>query len=148
MSDELKLFQDDLVEDSLTIIDVDAINDLASNDAKLMVDNLSQFYYDEEFMKAHPQIRKRINEELETMRILIKMRKADEEAHDALVKAISANNNNASLYKALTQIQTSILSITTKLYLVNAQFPLIVIVLALSSIVNPQLYTKLSHIFL
>ena len=49
MSDELKLFQDDLVEDSLTIIDVDAINDLASNDAKLMVDNLSQFYYDEEF---------------------------------------------------------------------------------------------------
>lgn len=115
MSDELKLFQDDLVEDSLTIIDVDAINDLASNDAKLMVDNLSQFYYDEEFMKAHPQIRKRINEELETMRILIKMRKADEEAHDALVKAISANNNNASLYKALTQIQNSILSITTKM---------------------------------
>ena len=80
-----------------------------------MIDNLSQFYYDEEFMKAHPQIRKRINDELETMRILIKMRKADEEAHDALVKAISANNNNASLYKALTQIQTSILSITTKM---------------------------------
>ena len=66
-------------------------------------------------MKAHPQIRKRINDGLEAMRILIKMRKADEEAHDALVKAISANNNNASLYKALTQIQTSILSITTKM---------------------------------
>lgn len=115
MSDELKLFQDDLVEDSLTIIDVDAINDLASNDAKLMIDNLSQFYYDEEFMRTHPQIRKRINDELETMRILIKMRKADEEAHDALVKAISANNNNASLYKALTNIQNSILSITTKM---------------------------------
>lgn len=115
MSDELGIFQDDLIEDSLTIINVDEINNDATIVAQQMIDNLSQFYYDEEFMKAHPQIRKRINDELETMRILLKMRKADEEAHDALIKAISANNNNASLYKALTNIQNSILSITTKM---------------------------------
>lgn len=103
------------IEEQLVSIDVDTINSEAKWDAHQMVDNLAKFYYDDKFMSEHPQIKKRIDDELESMRILIKMRKADEEAHDALVKAISANNNNASLYKALTQIQGTILSVTTKM---------------------------------
>ena len=101
--------------EQLVNIDVDNINREAECDAHQIVDNLAKFYYDDKFMSEHPQVKKRIDDELESMRILIKMRKADEEAHDALVKAISANNTNASLYKALTQIQGTILSVTTKM---------------------------------
>lgn len=103
------------IEESLINIDVDAIDSESIWDAKNMINNLSMFYYNEEFMQQHPQLKKRIDDELESMRILIKMRKADEKVHDALVKAISANNSNASLYKALTQIQGTILSVTTKM---------------------------------
>ena len=106
---------DDLPEEQLMTIDIDEIGAAASKSAKDMVENLSRFYYDDEFMNAHPQLRNRINDELETLRILIKMRAADEEAHDSLVKAISGNNNNASLYLALARIQSSILSVTTKI---------------------------------
>ena len=101
-------------QETFITIDVDEINDSSEDAAKSMITNLAQFYYDEEFMKSHPQIEKRIKDELETMRILIKMRKADEIAHDAIINAISTNNNNASLYKSLSTIQNTILSITTK----------------------------------
>ena len=117
IDDFIKSATDDVSDlgEQLVNIDVEGIDREAKSDAHQMVDNLSKFYYDEAFMSKHPQIKKRIEDELESMRILIKMRKADEEAHDALIKAISANNTNASLYKALTQIQGTILSVTTKM---------------------------------
>ena len=62
-------------QETFITIDVDEINDSSEDAAKSMITNLAQFYYDEEFMKSHPQIEKRIKDELETMRILIKMRK-------------------------------------------------------------------------
>lgn len=105
----------DLGGEQLVNIDVDDISTQAKCDAHEMVENLSKFFYDKDFISDHPQIKRRIDDELESMRILLKMRKADEEAHDALLKAISSNNNNASLYKALTQIQGTILSVTTKI---------------------------------
>ena len=43
------------------------------------------------------------------------MRAADEVTHDVIIKAIAANSSNASLYRSLTQIQTTILQITTKI---------------------------------
>ena len=117
IDDFIKSATDDVSDlgEQLVNIDVEGIDREAKSDAHQMVDNLSKFYYDEAFMSKHPQIKKRIEDELDSMRILIKMRKADEEAHDALIKAISANNTNASLYKALTQIQGTILSVTTKM---------------------------------
>ena len=47
--------------------------------------------------------------------MLLKMRAADEVTHDVIIKAIAANSSNASLYRSLTQIQTTILQITTKI---------------------------------
>ena len=105
----------DIDSENLITIDISDIDDSSMKDAKDMINNLSQFYYDEEFIKAHPNIKKRIDSELESMRVLIKMRKADERAHDAILQAISTNNNNASLYRALTEIQKTIISITTKM---------------------------------
>lgn len=111
---DTQLFEkDDLVED--IAIDIDGIDLASEASAKDMVDNISRFYYDEEFMQAHPDVKKRIDVELESLRILIKMRKADESAHDVIVKAISANNSNASLYRAMTEMQKTIVTITTKI---------------------------------
>lgn len=105
--------KDDLVED--VVIDIDGIGSTSEMDARDMVDNLSKFYYDEEFMRKNPNVKKRIDSELESLRVLIKMRKADEAVHDAIIKAISANNSNASLYRSLAEIQKTILSITSKM---------------------------------
>ena len=119
MMDELEktLFDIDgpINGENLVTIDVDHIDATSISDAKAMVENLSKFYYDEKFMKDNPNIKKRIDSELESLRVLIKMRKADEQAHDALLMAISNNNNNASLYRSLTEIQKTIISITTKM---------------------------------
>ena len=43
------------------------------------------------------------------------MKKADESTHDVLVTAICENKNNASLYKALTDIQRTIQGVTTQI---------------------------------
>ena len=96
-------------------IDIDGIDDKSIADAKAMVENLSKFYYDEEFMKANPSLKKRIDSELESLRILIKMRKSDEKTHDVLLRAIAKNSSNASLYRALTEIQKTTLSITKQI---------------------------------
>lgn len=102
-------------------IDIDGIGDDSMISARAMVENLSKFYYDEEFMKENPSLKKRIDSELESLRILIKMRKSDEVTHDILLGAIAKNSSNASLYRSLTETQKTILSITTKINeIVNA----------------------------
>ena len=47
--------------------------------------------------------------------VLIKMRKSDERTHDILLKSIAKNSSNASLYRALTEIQKTTLSITKQM---------------------------------
>ena len=106
---------DSNIGENLTIIDIEDIDNSSLSDAKDMVENLTKFYYNEEFIKQNPNFKKRIDSELESLRILIKMRKSDEKAHDALLNAISSNNTNASLYRSLTEIQKTIVSITTKI---------------------------------
>lgn len=96
-------------------IDIDAIGEEASGKAKTLIEDLAKFYYDEEFLKANPNFRKRVDNDMESLRMLIKMRAADEVTHDVLIKAIAANSSNASLYRALTNVQTTILQITTKI---------------------------------
>lgn len=104
---------DDLIDKEPIInIDLDAIGKEADKEANIMISNLSKFYNDEEFLKENPAFKKTIDTELESLRILLKMRKSDEEAHDILVKAIAANSNNASLYRSLSEIQKTMLSIS------------------------------------
>lgn len=110
--DDLKVDIDGL---QLVDIDIDGIDEASKQAAEEMVNNLSKFYYNEEFMKNNPNFKKRVDTELESLRILIKMRKTDEVVLDVLIKAISGNSNNASLYRSLTEIQKTILSITTKM---------------------------------
>lgn len=117
---ELGIFEDfdkSGIVDSEPIVDfdLDGIDAESSQDATDLVQNLSKFYYNEEFMAANPTFKKRVDADLESLRILIKMRKADEVAHDNLLRAIAGNSSNASLYRSLTEMQKTIISITTKM---------------------------------
>lgn len=103
--------QVDNMDEIVEAIDIEQINDEAVAMAMGMVKNLSTIYYNEQFMEENPRLKKRIDAELENLRILFKMRKSDERTHDILLDAITRNPNNASMYRSLSQIQSTLLSI-------------------------------------
>lgn len=108
---------DDNVIDGLEVVNIpiEDIGTEAEDKAKSLIEDLAKFYYDDEFLKANPNFRKRVDNDIESLRMLLKMRAADEVTHDVLIKAIAANSSNASLYRSLTTVQTTILQITTKI---------------------------------
>lgn len=101
--------------DDAVYIDMNSLDQEAKDESKLMVRDLEKIYSNEEFLKEHPDYKKRLDIELESLRILIKMRKSDEITHDLLVKQIGMTPNNASLYSALNRMQTSMINIHNKL---------------------------------
>lgn len=105
--DDIVVDPEGIVED----INITEIEDVAKIAAFAMCKNLREVYFDEDFMKRNPRLRERLEVELESLRVLIKMRKSDEIAHDLCLRSIGLNTNNASLYKSLTSIQASMLSI-------------------------------------
>lgn len=92
-------------------IDVQEIEKVAKEESFAMCKNLRDIYFDEEFMKKNPKFKERLDIELESLRVLIKMRKSDEIVHDLCLKSVGMNPNNGSLYKALSGIQKSMLNI-------------------------------------
>lgn len=98
-------------EELVQQIDIDLINDEATRLAMEMVNNLSDVYFDEAFMRENPSLKKRIDFGIESMRVLIKMRKSSERTHDILLNSIAANANNASLYLAQARIEGNLLNI-------------------------------------
>lgn len=96
-----------IVED----INITEIEEQAKTASFALCRNLREVYFDEEFMKKNPRFKERLDVELESLRVLVKMRKSDEIAHDLCLRSIGMNTNNASLYKALSGIQSSMLSI-------------------------------------
>lgn len=106
---------DDMNLENAVQIDIPEIDKDSTETAERMVHDMEGLYYDEEWIQSHPRIKKRIDIELESLRSLIKLRKANEQAHDAILNGISNNNDNASLYRALGEIQRTSLSITKQI---------------------------------
>lgn len=102
-------------EEDVVNIDTDHIDDESLKEATDLVENLKDIYTDPKFMKNNPKFANRLKTEIESLRILLKMRKSDEVAHDILLHAISRNSSNASLYRSLSDIQKTILSTTADL---------------------------------
>lgn len=102
-------------EEDVVSIDTDRIDDDSLREATDLVENLKDIYADPEFMKNNPKFATRLKTEVESLRILLKMRKSDEIAHDILLGAIGRNSSNASLYRSLSDIQKTILSTTNDL---------------------------------
>lgn len=105
--EELFVDPEGIVED----INISDIEEEAKSASFALCRNLREVYFDEEFMKNNPRFKERLDVELESLRVLVKMRKSDEIAHDLCLRSIGMNTNNASLYKALSGIQSSMLSI-------------------------------------
>ena len=96
-------------------IDIPDLDKTSNEEAARIIRDMTDLYHDEKWIGEHPRIKKRIDIELETLRGLIKMRRADEQAHDALLNGISSNNTNASLYRSLAEIQKSSLAVTRQI---------------------------------
>lgn len=92
-------------------VDLDLISQDANTLASSNVQNLLRLYNNKAFTDEHPDFKRRIDTEIESLRKLYKMAKVNEEVHDHLVHSISRNPGNASLYMALDRIQGKMLSV-------------------------------------
>lgn len=120
--DNSPLFEDEGFDPSSLIdgeevihIDTDTIDSESITYAEELVKNLSESYFDDEFFTENPVLKKRLSAELESLRILVRMRKSDEQVHDIALRAIGGNSGNASLYRALNETQKTLISIQTKI---------------------------------
>lgn len=105
----------DLIDNEEDVINIDTavIDDNSLKEAEGLIENLKDIYTDPSFLKDNPKFATRLKSEIEDLRILIKVRKSDETVHDILLGSIGKNPNNASLFRALTEVQKTILSTTT-----------------------------------
>lgn len=106
---------DDMPMDMVVEIPIDEINEKANQDAIDLIENLRDLYADKEFLDSNPGFKKRLDTEVDNLRILLKMRKADEVTHDSIITAISRKSDNASLYRALTDIQRTMLNVSKQI---------------------------------
>ena len=97
------------------VIDLDEVNEEAQNMASLITERLSNYYFDEEYIKHHPYIPTKIMTEMENIRRLLKMLTVNEKAQDALISNITMNAGKGSLYQSLTSLQNTTLSIQAQL---------------------------------
>lgn len=105
----------DMNLENAVIIDIPELDKDSTETAERIIKDMEGMYYDDEWLASHPRIKKRIDIELESLRSMIKLRKANEQAHDAILNGISSENSNASLYRALGEIQRTSLSITKQI---------------------------------
>lgn len=96
-------------------IDTEFIDKNSLLEAEKLIDNLQDIYANPEFMKNNPKFVTRLKAEIEDLRILLKVRKSDETVHDIILGSISKNPHNASMFRALTDVQKTILSTTTEI---------------------------------
>lgn len=96
-------------------LDIEDVNTKASQQAQLITERLSNYYFDEKYIKEHPYIPVKIMTEMENIRRLLKMLLVNESAQDALIKAICLCPSKGTLYLSLTSLQKSILLIQKQL---------------------------------
>lgn len=96
-------------------IDLEGIDNRSTTRAHEMVEDLANFYYDEEFLKENPNFKRQMEIYKEDLRLLLKMKDADEKLQDILIKSIGQNPSNASLFMANSKIQTQISNLITKI---------------------------------
>lgn len=116
MSELLPLegFELDTIEDIYSL-DLDSIDRKSLENATTSIKNLIQLYNNKKFIEDHPEFKKRIDSEIESLRKYYKMSETNESIHDHLATAISNNPNNASLYTALTRLQSNMIQIDEKI---------------------------------
>ena len=105
----------DIADTPVLNIDLDEVNSEATKMATLITERLSNYYFDEEYIKNHPYIPTKIMTAMDNIRRLLKMLSINEKAQDNLIANISFNAGKGALYSSLTSLQNSMLSIQTQL---------------------------------
>ena len=96
-------------------IDLDDIDKRTKDRARIIVERLSAYYFDEKYIKEHPYIPNKIAQEVDNIRRLLKMLAVNEKAQDPLILSITMNAGKGTLYGSLTSLQNSMLSMQTQL---------------------------------
>ena len=113
--DDTQLGEDVVDGIEIVNIDLESIEEKSVSRAQEMVEDLANFYYDEEFLKENPNFKRQMEIYKEDLRLLLKMKDADEKLQDILIRSIGQNPSNASLFMANTKIQTQISNLITKI---------------------------------
>lgn len=106
---------DDILETPTLIIDLDEVDGEAKAKATEITERLSNYYFDEQYIEKHPYIPNKISQEIDNIRILIKMLSINEKAQDTLITNITMNAGKGALYQSLTSLQDTILKIQRQL---------------------------------
>ena len=106
---------DDILETPTLIIDLDEVDGEAKAKATEITERLSNYYFDEQYIEQHPYIPNKISQEIDNIRILIKMLSINEKAQDTLITNITMNAGKGALYQSLTSLQETILKIQRQL---------------------------------
>lgn len=106
---------DDIIETPVLVVDLDEVNEQAIEEARIITERLSGYYFDEKYIKEHPYIPAKIKQEIDMIRRLLKMLSVNEKAQDALIMNITTNAGKGSLYQSLTSLQNSTLNIQKQL---------------------------------
>lgn len=96
-------------------IDLDEVDLSAQDRANVITERLSNYYFDEKYIKEHPYIPTKIMMEMDNIRRLLKMLMVNEKAQDALIKAIALSPGKGTLFISLTAMQKGTLLIQKQL---------------------------------
>ena len=106
---------DDILETPTLIIDLDEVNGTARQKAEEITERLSDYYFDQKYITEHPYIPNKIAQEIDNIRLLLKMLSINEKAQDTLITNITMNAGKGALYQSLTSLQKSMLDIQKQL---------------------------------
>ena len=63
---------------TILTIDVDEINEESSTEARQITERLSNYYFDEKYIREHPYVPNKIKQEMDNIRRLLKMLSVNE----------------------------------------------------------------------
>ena len=96
-------------------LDLEKVESDTSSEAQYIVERLSGYYFNQEYIDKHPYITCKISTEIQNVRRLLKMLTINEKAQDSIIMAIALSMSKATLYQSLTSLQNSTLSIQKQL---------------------------------
>lgn len=112
---------DKVLETPVLAIDLESINSEAQNQARMITERLSNYYFDQKYIDNHPYIPSKIMQEMDNIRRLLKMLAINEKAQDVLISSISMNMGKGTLYQNLTSMQNAMISIQNQLNSLTTQ---------------------------
>lgn len=106
---------DDILETPTFVIDINEVEGQAKEKAKQITERLSNYFFDQKYIDEHPYIPNKIAQEMDQIRMLLKMLYVNETAQDTLIQNITMNSGKGTLYQSLTSLQKSMLDIQKQL---------------------------------